>query len=384
MRTIYSGFDNLDVSYKGHVSDSFLKKLEDAKAQAIEQRGAVLIEHGGVTMHVAEGGGKGGYPFQVDTGPLGGTWFFRYPNPKDPWTIRFSAKSLTTSQFGIDGTRVQIEDTLQALGCILHPQPESIGRVDFAVDILAPGFELHPDNFVMHARMSRSDHFELDVVNAFGRSGRTTSVTIGSKNRRQVIIYDKRLEVRNTPEKAPWLDIWKAGIAHRGIEAVDFKDRYEGAVWRVEARAGKRCLKDQHNVTSWSDLHREIKTIFETVLDKIRYTNPSADTNRSRWPEHRFWDLARAEVSQIKLDRTDLVDRERILETSRAAQAELLRQQLVGLAASQVALASPKDADPTYAAVEALREALRSDAGKFPKRVESAKRRYAHLLGDIQ
>ncbi|SDG57670.1 hypothetical protein [Thalassobaculum litoreum] len=379
MRTIYSGFDNLDVSYKGHISDAFLAKLEDAKARAIEVRSEILIEHGGIRMHVAESGGAGGYPFRCDTGPLGGTWFFRRPNPKDPWTIRFSAKSLTVSQFGVDGTRAQIEDTLHALGCMLHPNPESIGRVDFAVDILAPGFELQPDNFVLHARMGRSDHAEVDTIQSHGRSGRYTSVTAGTKNRRQVIVYDKRLEVTNKPLKAPWFKIWEVEMTRRGIKPLNFKDRHEGAVWRVEARAGKQCLKDQHDVTSWSDLHREIKTIFETVLDKIRYTHPNADTNRSRWPEHRFWDLARAEVSRIELDRTGLLDQERILEASRVAQAELLRQQLVGLAASEAALTARNDDDPARAAVETLQETIRSNGEQFRESFERAKGRYAHF-----
>jgi len=381
MQVIYSGFDNLDVSYRGRISDDLMEKLESAQEEAIRARQLALLQYAGLKMHVAEGGSKGGYAFKCDTGPLGATWFFKRPNAKDPWGIRVSSKSLMLSTYGLDGARERIEGTLAALGCTLLPQPESIGRVDFAVDVLAPGFELNPENFVLHARTTRTDHEEIEVLRSHGGSGRYTSVTVGKMPGRQVIVYDKRLEATRKPEKAVWFDIWRAALASSGRQPVDFSDPFASAVWRVEVRAGKQCLKDKYKVTTWRDLTEKLQGIFNDTLDRSRYSVPKADSNRSRWPEHRLWELGRSRVSDIAFDRVGLITEEAALEACRTAQLQIIDQQLVGLAATRVALASgeklPADLFPT--ATQPVRRAVYSDEATFAERVSKARDRYANL-----
>lgn len=381
MKVIYSGFDNLDVAYQGQISDAFLENLEQAQQRAIDAREPALIEHGGKKLHVTESGARGGYAFRCDTGPLGATWFFKRPNASDPWGIRVSAKSLMLATYGLQSARERIEGTLQALGCSLAVRPESIGRVDFAVDVLAPGFDVHPDNFVMHSRATRADHRDVEVMRSHGRSGRYTSVTVGKMPGRQVIVYDKRLEAFQKPEKKVWLDIWRQSMENLELAPVDFSDPSASSIWRVETRAGKSCLKDKHKVTTWEELMTVAPTIFKQALDQTRYCTPATDSNRSRWPEHAIWTLARSAVSALDLQSVGPLQEEIVSGACRRAQLEIIDQQLVGLAATRLALVSPKrmPPDPLLHAVQPVHQALQRDRQRFSERVDRARDRYAHL-----
>lgn len=192
MDVIHRGFDGLDVSFEAQIDKDFAATLEDAKAQAAEDRADALLDHRGVKMHVAETGARGGYAYRADTGPLGATWFFKKPNARDPWGVRVSCKSAGLACFGLGATRMHLLDTLARLGVAAAEGAEAIGRVDYAVDVLAPGFALEPEAFVMHSQATRADHLDVSV---HGRSSRVSSVTVGKMPGRQVIVYDKRAEV---------------------------------------------------------------------------------------------------------------------------------------------------------------------------------------------
>lgn len=379
MRVIYSGFDALDVAYQGRISDDFLACLEQAQQKAVETREPALLEYGGLRFHVAESGARGGYAFRCDTGPIGATWFFKRPNARDAWGIRVSVKSLMLATYGLQGARERIDGALCALGCTLAARPESIGRVDFAVDVLAPGFELHPDNFVMHSRTTRADHREVETVQSHGRSGRYTSVTVGKMPGRQVIVYDKRLEAFQKPEKKVWLEIWRDAIEHRALRSVDFSDMFASAVWRTEMRAGKKCLKDQHDVTNWDDLAAKAPEILREALERTRYSVPIADSNRSRWPEHLLWKLARDEIGAIDLRRSPDMHADKIANACRDAQLEIIDSQLVGLAAARLALKHPEGNPRDLAAIATApiyNRVSRDDPGFWDK-IERARDRYA-------
>jgi len=77
--------------------------------------------------------------------------------------------------------------------------------LDFCVDIHTPGFELNGEQMVMHSGARRRDFIEDSEKAVTGKSGRTTSVTIGGVRNRQVIIYDKRAEVI-AKHKPHWWD----------------------------------------------------------------------------------------------------------------------------------------------------------------------------------
>ncbi|PIE10599.1 MAG: hypothetical protein CSA72_08830, partial [Rhodobacterales bacterium] len=81
-------------------------------------------------------------------------------NPRDPWGIRVIGGSEFLATLGLGHARSYIEATLARLGVRFDPQHVSIGRADFCVDVLAPGFELVPKQFVMHSHANRADHMD--------------------------------------------------------------------------------------------------------------------------------------------------------------------------------------------------------------------------------
>ncbi len=138
----------------------------------------------------------------------------------------------------------------KGVGVRYGPRQVSIGRTGFCVDILAPEFELTPENFVIHSHTNRADHLTPeDHTRSNGKSWRFTSVTVGKMPGRQVTIYDKRLEV--TDKRKPiWWELWNANLNSEGLPPLDPKDRSESQIWRVEVRAGKRIMKDRWGITT--------------------------------------------------------------------------------------------------------------------------------------
>jgi hypothetical protein len=103
----------------------------------------------------------------------------------------------------------------------------SIGRADFCIDILAPDFELTPDQVVIHSHSNRSVYLsQPSDLSSNGKSGRFTSVTAGKMPGRQVIIYDKRREVIDK-NKPLWWDIWNAFLIPLVSGGITSPDHYD-------------------------------------------------------------------------------------------------------------------------------------------------------------
>lgn len=310
MIVIRSGFDGLDVAIQAKTPAAFAKALDEAQAEARETKKDVSITYNGIQLEVAETGARGGYAYRVDTGITGETWFFKRPsNTADQWGIRVSFKGVTLALYGLDGAENIIHETLAVLGITnLPPYAFSIGRVDYAVDILAPDFELHPDRFVMHSQLGLKVHqtgqginddpaTSIGEIDSHGRSGRIETVTIGKMPGRQLQIYDKRAEVLQK-RKVQWPEIWNSALAAQGFPPLDMKDPHASRVWRVEFRAGKRALKDKFGITTFNDLRALLPDAFKQMSEEIRLTSPSGDGNRSRWPTAPLYDRAQAEIAK--------------------------------------------------------------------------------------
>jgi hypothetical protein len=233
--------------------------------------------------------------------------------------------------YGLGGVRARLYEFLAAIGAEVGA--ESISRVDYAVDLLIPGFTLDPACFVMHSHTDRQDRLAFDEMGIGGKAGRVTSVTVGHMPRRQLIVYDKRAEVIQT-RKVHWWEIWNADRRARGLPELDPKDRATSRVWRVEVRAGKEHLKDHWNVRTWADLDAKAGDVFASVLRAIRYTEPNADTNRSRWPNHPVWGVVEREITGDLFEMTSGAEPERVKTVTRNHLKEVLMKQLVGTAAS--------------------------------------------------
>ena len=133
----------------------------------------------------------------------------------------------------------------------------------------------------MHSGTGRRDHITDPDKAVNGKSGRTTSVTVGKMPNRQVIVYDKRAEVI-ARSKSYWWVIWNDTLRRAGLPLLQYDTvrREAGAdptpvtvpyvensaphidatqpdisrVWRIEFRAGKNRLKDTWGIRTWGQL----------------------------------------------------------------------------------------------------------------------------------
>lgn len=378
MEVVYREFDGLDVAFKGRIPPDLLSVLEEARDRAVKQMQPVIVTHRGMPLEVAETGARGGYAFRCDTGPDGAIWFFKRPKVGDPWGVRVSVKSLALALYGLGGVRARLYRFMETMGIVVAPCGESIGRVDYAVDILAPTFALLPDNFVMHSHASRADHIEPEPMVRHGTSGRVTSVTVGKMPNRQVIVYDKRREITDR-RKVYWWEIWNAARQARGEAPLDPKDRDGSRVWRVELRAGKEHLKRCWGGKSWAHLDDQLGSLLLKALNEIRYVTSTSDSNRARWPDHPIWGLVRREIEGDLFEMMRSLDPHAVREVLRREQIAMLEKQMVGLCASYAAARglSHSDVDRVPAMIQ---RAVRWEIGAHPDGFRDRMRRAEERL----
>ena len=329
MEIIYQGFDGLDLSVSSNIPHDFADRLERAQEEARKTKEPALLDHRGVTLKVAETGAPGGYAFRCETD--GAIWFFKRPNPNDPWGVRVSLRSLTLALYGLGGARQSLFETLDALGIPIAAHGVSIGRVDYAIDFLAPGFVLEADHFVTHSRTRRKDHFE--GMQGYGTANGRQSLTIGSMPGKQIIVYDKRADVI-AKNKREWWEIWNAGRRKAGKPELERHDRDGAQIWRVELRAGKHHLKEDWGIRSFADLDARLGDLYARMMQSIRYSFPRPDTHRNRWPVHPLWHMATEAMKGDLFEMVSHADPDRVKQVAREAQAEMLAAQIAGLSVS--------------------------------------------------
>jgi hypothetical protein len=223
MQVVHKGFDGLDIAIQGNVDDAVFEEFRAAKEIAQERREDILLCRNGVAMHVAPAGARG-YEIRLSTGPLGAIWMIKRPKARDPWGIFVSFRSLGLAVGGLHAAQRQLAEVLDALGVVISPLAHSINRVDFAVDLFAPEFVLDPDHFVMHSSTRKAAHLDGERLRIDGTSGRVTGVTVGGMPRRQITVYDKRLEVIQQ-KKSAWWEIWNANRQRGGLPPMDPAER---------------------------------------------------------------------------------------------------------------------------------------------------------------
>lgn len=379
MDVLYRGFDGLDFSLQGQIGPALERALDAAKEEAQLRHNQVVLDWNGVKLHVAESGARGGYAYRASTGPFGATWFFKKPNGRDPWGIRVSCSSFLLATYGLGEARSRIYNVLGDLEVRLQPNGESISRVDYAIDLLAPEFELSPSQFVMHSNANRSDYVEQSDHLVNGKSGRVTSVTVGKMPGRQVIVYDKRAEVI-AKHKGTWWTIWNATRARNGLEKLNQLQPEESRVWRVELRAGKKHLKDRWSIRSWHDLAERFGDMIAATASAIRYTEPTCDGNRSRWPDSSLWSLVRVVLEADLFEMRNFAEPDLIKHVHQQAHNQLLEKQMVGLLTTRAAICGV-DADALAKFAEAagieMATEIQSSPEVFAKKLLKASERYA-------
>lgn len=381
MKPIRSGFDGLEFSIKTNIPKELAETLSRIKGHASVIHGEIQIGVGEEWISIRETGARGGYAFSCREDTTG-DWFFKKPSAHDPWGIRFSASSSALVLLGLEGLRLRVAELLFNLGIDAPLSAYSPSRVDFAVDFLAPDFEVFTKNFVVHSRTSQKSFDTIDVIQVNGRSSWTTSVTVGKMPHRQVIIYDKREEVV-VKRKHEWASIWARAMNGSDAMPLDLSDRSTSQVWRVELRVAKRHLKDVWDINSWASLYELLPKVFETMMTDIRYCEPSNDTNRARWSNHAIWNAVKLAVQDNLFDHVPTLAPEEYVEIKREQKIYELQTQMLGLAISLAAIeGTPAFIFGKFLETTAQRLEAKSRYGKpdLTERLKKAKDKYRFLV----
>lgn len=382
MHVVHRGFDTIALSIQTNISHQLFELLNSEREKAEESGNPVRFSYGGADFDLLPYGGKG-YRFILKGGPLEVTWFIKKPNPRDTWGIRISVGSTLLATQGLGYARAYIDKTLARLGVRFGAHQVSVSRVDFCVDVLAPEFELVPEQFVIHSHTNRADHLAgPDDMRSNGKSGKFTSVTVGKMPGRQVILYDKRREVidRNKPL---WWDIWNANLALDGFPALDPSDATQSRVWRIEVRAAKDLLKDRWQIRTWAQLDAMFGDVVAEAFQKVRYCEPDpTDTNRARWPNHPIWELAAGSSDEDLLELRSHVDPEKVKHVHKDEHIRLILSQIVGNATTLAALEGTEEGDLAEYMVQVgtrLSAAVRADPERAANKLSEAKGRYRFI-----
>lgn len=342
MLLLHKGVDALDLSFPLTIGADLSEEFEKMKACMAENRLDSATKFGSdYVMLVFPNGAKGGFAYRCRIGRDGHDWLFKKPgNGRDEWGARVSCRAQDLALHGVDGVRAELDTQFGIFGLHYTPGIESLARIDFAMDFLAPDLVLDPARFVMHGRSTRKTfrtHGNKPVESVeHGRSGRVTSVTIGRNPNRQVIVYDKREEIFGKPSGLPV--IWNDRLEQAGYEPLNLRDARVSRVWRVEVRFYKDYLKKQWQVTTFADLRAAMLPMLRDTVGSIRYTAPNGDSNRARWPDHRLWERVREEIECDFMALASPVDPLTVSALSRAQQAEYLDRQIKGCVLNLAAL----------------------------------------------
>ena len=397
MEPIYSNFDGFDVSFQCALPQRTLNELAEAKDRAFNSKAEAVAHIGknGKIVLVAETGSRGGYAYRFSTGLDGEVWFVVDSPKRDGWNVRVSSSSLALALYGFNGVKERIlKFLIEDLGAKgIMPDPaltismdnpfeapkgdyplERISRLDFCIDFKTDLFIPEITGFIGKGR------FKKRLINSDDKSNPLSEIIytgqspryfrIGSMPNRQVVLYDKLLEI-SEKRKSYWWDIW-------GIK----KSKFKGQIWRVEARAGKKELNNW-NLRRFADFDKMVGDVFVGILEDIKYTHPSlTETNISRWPVADFWQKAR-DIAKNKLENhISNAQRKMILEGIRKEIRDRFEKSIIGQTVSLTALLGMDVSEiPAVLEVfgEVMMERINQNKKKFQEKHKNSTDKYAHL-----
>lgn len=331
MEILKTSLDTLDIAFKGRINQDLIKILSAAKEETLENNvEKTLATYRGETFHVHNVARKG-FSFMCSTGDFGALFWFKKSQNIEGWNIFVSVRSACLAIGGFAHAKDHVLGFLHAIGAKVIA--ESINRFDYAIDIIAPEFNLNPDHIVACARSKlRPIGANLEDLSRdqTGRSGRWESCTIGKQPNAQVIIYDKRRQVLDK-RLLYWYQIWNNLRREEGKSPVTKEDR----IWRIEARAGKKYLSETCQIKTFDQFETSFRSIVHGLLKRITLRSATDDSNRSRWPIHPIWQLAQKHVLNIPDYHGDLSqDFSRVRKVKRDQQRTILAEQVRGLVAA--------------------------------------------------
>lgn len=340
-KTLYHGYDALDVAFQGRVSEHSLTQLESAKAKA-KEAGADILETIGAYECQVKGYGTSaasGYTYLIGTGAEGIAWSIKKSRDVSQWNLRASVSSSLLQAVGFEGAVDRLYSDLKEFGA--QVLAESVARVDYCVDMQLDSlaaisenlFRLDPDKFIAHSRVSRTvelgDH-DADYVRIFQKKYVET-VTLGKMPGRQLQVYNKRIE-QVAKKSQRWFAVW------------GFNSKTCPNVWRVEVRAGKNYLREW-NVKTFQDVRDSFGDLCADCFANIRYVESTDYSNISRAPNHAFWAAAEKVIMAATLDNISGICRGRMVEMRREDARAMYDAQTLGLIVSGAVVRGAESVD---------------------------------------
>tara|TARA_R110002110_G_scaffold198480_1_gene408808 strand:- start:4302 stop:5492 length:1191 start_codon:yes stop_codon:yes gene_type:complete len=326
-QVLYSGYDTLDVAFRGAFSETVLKNLEAARsdAEVFEKDQPAQIGPNKVLILVKPNGRRGGFRYVFDNGPTGAIFAAKANADPKEWNLFVSVRALRLLTLGYAETKKWLNETLAAMG--FQITEISVNRIDFAVDILAPNFKLDIANFIAPAQAKARPYWskeswienEVNSPKSVLRGRRFESVTIGTMPNRQLIMYDKRRAALDKRELY-WFDAW-------GID----KNDPSAQVWRIEIRAGRDALAKLTIKRPYESIEAVAKNFFIKATEEIRYLNGSSDQkNISRIPSHAIWTSLQNTLANLPMNPAPPIMEARALEMLRKQRLDMAIRQGCG------------------------------------------------------
>ena len=165
----------------------------------------------------------------------------------------------------------------------------------------------------------------------------------------------------------------------RSRPPLDLSDRNQSQVWRFELRLGSKQLRNRFEMRNWRDIHDMIGDAFTDALTRIRYTTPSSDRNRARWPVHGLWWQYESVIGNDLLLNCAGVLPSDVIHANRKAKMRELDAQLSGLFITRAAI-SDVSADRfdefMENHVEALERLVTENRTPLDERISKARGKY--------
>lgn len=254
-------------------------------------------------------------------------------------------------------------------------------KVDLCADIAGWSMnEINRVHFVGRARLVSSQHDEETVIAPTKEIWRGPDLgTLYFGVRQSSVhgkIYDKWQEIKDKGNKKAWFyDLWKRG----GWDE-------QAPVTRVEISFNREALHDLDIETSLDFMH-DLKNLWafgvgsHTGKAWLRYTTPTEDTHKDRWPTHPVWSIVQSAFDAL----SEAPARELIRTKKQAANIDAATASLAGYLSSRTAWLCDQQGVPVekmaletafsdlYEGVEKLYE---DKDTTFQKQVQIKQRRY--------
>ena len=386
-RLLFAGVDTLYAAVQGTLPLETLERLAVARdiAKGRRDNEPEIIELGPdrTAFRLDAAGQRGGYHYRLSLpDPLSPVIAVRHNPIAAEWNGFISIGSLSLLGLGHNAAFAKAMELLAVME--FRWLGYSLNRVDYAMDFLAPGFEVDPARFVApnrttgrpHLGKTRHDSEEGDAVPGWHfqpilKGRRYESATLGKLPRLQTIVYDKRREAIDQ-RKAHWFDVW-------GIDRADADAR----VWRIEVRAGGEHLKYKWQVRQIEDVDRRLPSIVAKGLHTFRCIAPEEnDTNVSRRPLDPLWAAATEHAKTVMLRNGPALDPDALRAIDRKQVEATLSAQIVGCGAALAHLRGVGDLDEDEAPfVDLLCDVAQHALGDAKKPVQGAMKRAAKRYG---